>query len=184
MCLFQWHILITGEIFDDTWAREHTLNGDGWFPEHVRVFQQLRLISVDRDDLTASVKNSAVTQPEVTHGACKRNTHNVPSMYMSLKPEAWLVSNVFHSILIKHGVTSWGGFSTFLSKEQLPFCGILENLNNFWIITFIWIYTVFSEYTITHIHCITVNHSPPPPPFLNLMITSQKANLLLLNWTT
>lgn len=55
-------------------ACEHTLNCYSWFPEHIWVFQQLLLIPVDSDDLTASVKNSAVAQPEVTHGACKHNT--------------------------------------------------------------------------------------------------------------
>lgn len=51
---------------------EHTLNCYGWFPEHIGVFQQLRLVSVDGDDLTASAQNSAVAQPEVTHSTCKR----------------------------------------------------------------------------------------------------------------
>lgn len=50
---------------------EHTLNCYSWFPEHIRVFQQLRLISVDSDDLATSVQNSAIAQPEVTHRACK-----------------------------------------------------------------------------------------------------------------
>lgn len=56
---------------------QHTLKCHCWFPKHVRVFQQLRLISVDCDDLTASVKNSAVAQPEVTHRTCKDTTQHV-----------------------------------------------------------------------------------------------------------
>ncbi len=55
-------------------ACEHTLNCYSWLPEHIGVFQQLRLISVDGDDLTASAQNSAVAQPEVTHSACKHDT--------------------------------------------------------------------------------------------------------------
>lgn len=50
---------------------EHTLNCYSRFPEHIRVLQQLRLISVDSDDLATSVQNSAIAQPEVTHSACK-----------------------------------------------------------------------------------------------------------------
>lgn len=57
-----------------TAACKHTLNCYSWFPENIRVYQQLRLISVDSDDLTAPVENSAVSQPEVTHSACERNT--------------------------------------------------------------------------------------------------------------
>ena len=55
-------------------ACKHTLDCYSWFPEHIRVFQQLRLISVDSDDLTAPVENSAIAQPEVTHSPCERNT--------------------------------------------------------------------------------------------------------------
>lgn len=51
---------------------EHTLNCYGWFPEHIGVFQQLCFVSVDGDDLAASAQHSAVAQPEVTHGTCKR----------------------------------------------------------------------------------------------------------------
>lgn len=50
---------------------KNTSNCCGWFPEHIGVFQQLRFVSVDGDDLTASVQNSAVAQPEVAHSTCK-----------------------------------------------------------------------------------------------------------------
>lgn len=59
---------------------EHTLNCYGWFPEHIRVFQQLRLVSVHSNDLTASVQNSAVAQPEVTHSACTHSTQRNTSL--------------------------------------------------------------------------------------------------------
>lgn len=53
---------------------KHTLNRNSWFPEHIRILQQLGFVSVDSDDLAASVQDSAVAQPEVTHGACEHHT--------------------------------------------------------------------------------------------------------------
>lgn len=50
---------------------KYTLNCYSGFPEHVRVLQQLWFVSVDSDDLTAPVENSAVAQSKVTHSACK-----------------------------------------------------------------------------------------------------------------
>ena len=52
---------------------KQTLDCNSWFPEHVRVLQQLSFISVDGDDFAASVQNPAIAQTEVTHSACQHN---------------------------------------------------------------------------------------------------------------
>lgn len=56
---------------------KRTLNCYGGFPEHVGVFQQLRLVSVDGDDPAAPAEDSAVAQPEVTHSACRPTKQNL-----------------------------------------------------------------------------------------------------------
>lgn len=53
---------------------KHTLNCYSGFPEHIRVFQQLCLVSVHSNDLAASAEDSAIAQPEVAHSACNVKT--------------------------------------------------------------------------------------------------------------
>lgn len=60
-----------------------TLNSYCWFPKHVGVLQQLRLVSVDRDDLAASAQDSAVAQPKVTHRTCTDGQKDEPTSQFS-----------------------------------------------------------------------------------------------------
>lgn len=60
--------------------QSRTLNSHCGLPEQVRILQELRLVSVDCDDFTASVQRPAVTQSEVTHRACKKKKVKNPNI--------------------------------------------------------------------------------------------------------
>lgn len=76
---------------------KHTLDCYSCFPEHIRVFQQLCLVSVDSNDLTASVEDSTIAQAEVTHSACKHNTQ-VSNKFISARDSHDGVLNYFYNI--------------------------------------------------------------------------------------